>query len=300
MTALRNSRSKPLFQHGPTLGTRLVLLAALSISLMALDHREGHLDRIRQVLSYAVYPVRALVDLPFSLGKWASRNLEERGELIAENERLRREQFENSARLQRLAALEAENTRLRALMESSARVEDRVLVAEIMAVDLDPFRQKIILNKGERDEVFTGQALLDARGIVGQITRTDPLSSEALLISDASHALPVEVNRNGLRSIAVGTGDISSLSLPFLPNNADIQQGDLLVSSGLGGSFPRGYPVAVVTSVARDLGEPFARVLAEPSAALGSIREVLLVFPNEESTATDDTAGDEAAEPEAQ
>lgn len=278
MTALRNSRSKPLFQHGPTLGTRLFLLAFLSIALMILDHRQGHLDRIRDVLSYAVYPVRALVDLPFSISNWAGRNLDERAKLIADNERLHLEQLENSARLQRLAALEAENTRLRELMQSSARVENRVLVAEIMAVDLDPYRQKIIINKGERDNVFTGQALLDANGIVGQVTRTDPLSAEALLISDASHAVPVEVNRNGLRSIAVGTGDINSLSLPFLPNNADIREGDLLVSSGLGGTFPRGYPVAVVKSVARDLGEPFARIVAEPNAALGSIREVLLVF----------------------
>ncbi len=284
MTALRNSPAKPLFQRGPSLGTRLFLLTLLSLALMVLDHREGHLDRIRQVLSYAVYPIRAIVDLPFSLSEWAGRNLEERADLIAENQSLRREQLENSARLQRLAALESENTRLRALMESSARVGDRVLVAEIMAIDLDPFRQKIILNKGERDGVFSGQALLDANGILGQITRTDPMSSEALLISDASHAVPVEVNRNGLRSIAVGTGDIGSLSLPFLPNNADIQKGDLLVSSGLGGTFPRGYPVAVVSSVARDLGEPFARVAAVPNAALGSIREVLLVFPGDSET----------------
>lgn len=257
---------------------RLFLLAVLSISLMILDHRQGHLDRIRDVLSYAVYPVRAIVDLPFSISTWVGRNFKERSALIEQNERLHQEQLENSARLQRLAALESENKRLRELMQSSARVENRVLVAEIMAVDLDPYRQKIIINKGERDEVFAGQALLDASGIVGQVTRTDPLSAEALLISDASHALPVEVNRNGLRSIAVGTGDISSLSLPFLPNNADIREGDLLVSSGLGGTFPRGYPVATVKTVGRDLGEPFARVMAEPSAALGSIREVLLVF----------------------
>lgn len=249
---------------------------------MVLDHRQDHLNRFRQVLSVAVYPVRALVDLPFSIGDWIGRNMAERAQLIDDNEELRLQQLENNARLQRLAALEAENARLRSLMESSARVADRVLVAEIMAVDLDPFRQKIILNKGARDDVFTGQALLDAKGIVGQITRTDPLSSEALLISDASHALPVEINRNGLRTIAVGTGDIASLSLPFLPNNADIEQGDLLVSSGLGGAFPKGYPVAVVKSVGRDLGEPFARVHAEPTAALGSIREVLLVWPGED------------------
>jgi len=277
---------------------RLFLLAVLSISLMILDHRQGHLDRIRDVLSYAVYPVRAAVDLPFSISSWLGRNLRERAALIDENEQLHREQLENSARLQRLAALESENKRLRELMQSSARVENRVLVAEIMAVDLDPYRQKIIINKGERDEVFTGQALLDASGIVGQVTRTDSLSAEALLISDASHALPVEVNRNGLRSIAVGTGDISSLSLPFLPNNADIRAGDLLVSSGLGGTFPRGYPVAVVQSVARDLGEPFARVLAQPSAALGSIREVLLVFQSD--SAQENESAEQPADTDAQ
>lgn len=251
---------------------------------------------MRDILSYAVYPVRALVDLPFSISAWAGRNFQERSALISENERLHREQLEASARLQRLAALESENLRLRELMQSSARVENRVLVAEIMAVDLDPYRQKIIINKGERENVFTGQALLDASGIVGQVTRTDPLSAEALLISDASHAVPVEVNRNGLRSIAVGTGDISSLSLPFLPNNADIREGDLLVSSGLGGTFPRGYPVAVVKTVAVDLGEPFARVIAEPSAALGSIREVLLVFQGE--AAADDRPDDRSDDEE--
>jgi rod shape-determining protein MreC len=153
-----------------------------------------------------------------------------------------------------------------------------VQVAEILSVDLDPYRHRIALNRGAHDDVFVGQALLDADGVVGQVTRVDPIGAEAILISDPSHATPVELNRNGLRTVAIGTGDVSRMDLPFLPNSADIRVGDLLVSSGLGEAFPAGYPVARVTRVQRRPGDPFARVEAEPTAALNREREVLLVW----------------------
>ncbi|MGH6884702.1 MAG: rod shape-determining protein MreC, partial [Geminicoccales bacterium] len=162
-------------------------------------------------------------------------------------------------------------------------------------------RHRIVLNKGTRDGAYQGQAILDAQGIVGQVTRAEPFTSEAVLISDPSHAMPVQVNRNGLRTIAVGTGDIARLALPFLPNNADIRPGDLLISSGLGGGFPAGYPVAQVTEVETAPGQPFANVSAEPMAALNRDREVLLVWsrvetPQFQEAGADSPSGGDPAE----
>jgi rod shape-determining protein MreC len=266
---------------------RFVLLAIASVGLMAVDHRNGHLQSLRNGLSVLVYPIRVAVDLPFSATRWLKEALRERTILIEENRALRGAQLDTQAQLQRLAALEAENVRLRALLESSAKVADRVLVGEIMSVDLDRFHHRFLIDKGIHHGAFRGQALLSAEGIVGQITRAEPFTSEAILISDPSHAVPVEINRNGLRAIAVGSGDLTRLTLPFLPNNADVEVGDLLVSSGLGGSFPAGYPVGVITAVERDPGEPFANVRAEPAAALNRTREVLLVWSGKPPPATD-------------
>jgi len=267
--------------RGPSLGMRFFLLSLTCLSLMVLDHRQSHLSRIREGLAVVAYPIRALVDLPFYAWRWGGRSITERGKLLDENDRLRREQLDLNVRLQRLATLEAENARLRAMMDASARVTERVLAAEILSVDLDPYRHRFAINKGLEDGVYVGQALLDANGVVGQIVRADPLAAEAVLISDADHALPVTVNRNGLRTIAVGTGEPDRLSLPYLTNNADIQPGDLLVSSGLGGAFPAGYPVGTVVSVDRRPGQPFALVSAEPAAALARAQEVLLIWKDE-------------------
>jgi rod shape-determining protein MreC len=182
-----------------------------------------------------------------------------------------------------LAALEMENARLRELLDSTERVGTRALIAEILAVDLDPYRQRFDLNRGLVDGVYVGQALLDAGGVVGQVVRVGPLTSEAVLITDADHAVPVSVNRNGVRTIAVGTGDSGRLRLPYLTNSADIEVGDLLVSSGLGGVFPAGYPVGRVTEIRARPDQAFAEVIAVPASKLDRDREVLLVW-----TAADD------------
>jgi rod shape-determining protein MreC len=266
------------------LGLRFLLIAIISCSLMILDHREAHLSRIRQAFSVVVYPIQLAVDLPFTGWRWATRSLSNQTALLEENAQLKRERLDVSVRLQRFAALEAENNRLRAMLDSSAHVSDRVLVAEILAVDLDPYRQRFTINRGLRDGVYVGQALLDADGVVGQIVRAELFTSEAILISDADHALPVAINRNGLRTIVVGTGDSARLRLPYLTNSADVEQGDLLVSSGLGGVFPSGYPVGRVLEVRRQPGQSFAQVIAEPAARLDRDREVLLVWT------ADDTA----------
>jgi rod shape-determining protein MreC len=263
---------------------------------MLLDHRVAHLERVRQALNVVVYPVRMLVDLPFSVWSSASATFTSRDELLVENERLARELLTAEFKLQRLAALEVENTRLRELVDSSARIGSRALIAEILAIDLDPYRQRFNLNRGSRDGVFVGQALLDAQGVVGQVVRVDPLTSEAMLITDADHALPVKF-MSGLRTIAVGTGDYGRLRLRNLTNNVvdEIVVGDLLVSSGLGGLFPEGHPVARVTEIKRT-NQAFAEVIAAPVSALDRDREVLLVWDSVAEERTPHVAEEDHAE----
>ncbi len=276
MVASRGNNSNPA--RIPALGLRIIVLIIVSILLMYLDHRQNHLDGIRRAIGAAVYPVRLVVDAPIRLWKWLGESTTSRNELELELGRLQAERLLTNARLQRLTALEAENARLRALLEARTRVRDEVRVAEIMAVDANPYEHNLIIDIGSRDGVYDGQAIVDANGVVGQVIETGIMTSQAVLISDSDHALPVEVNRNGLRTIAVGTGEIDRLDLPFLPNNADIRAGDLLVTSGLGGAFPAGYPVAVVDTVTRIPSEPFADVTATPAAALDKVREIMLIW----------------------
>ena len=261
----------------PALGLRLLLLAALSVVLLVVDHRENHLDAVRKAVGTAVYPLRILVDAPVSTWQWIRDNTASQNDLLLEISRLNAERLLTHARLQRFTALESENARLRAMLDATSKVRDQVQVAEIMSVSSNPFRHILVINKGTRDGVFNGEAMIDADGVIGQVIEAGLLSSNGVLISDPDHALPVEVNRNGLRTIAVGTGDFDRLELPFLPNNADIEDGDLLVTSGLGGAFPPGYPVAIVDSVTRIPQGPFAEVTARPAARLNQVREIMLI-----------------------
>jgi rod shape-determining protein MreC len=272
-------RTTPGFgRSGFSMGARFLLLAIVCVALMLLDRRDQHLVRVRQALLVVVYPVQVLVDLPSRTWERMGDTFAARDTLIAENQQFRRERLETEGRLQRLDALEAENARLRELLDSTARIGSRALVAEILSVDLDPYRQRFDLNRGLVDGVYVGQALIDAQGVVGQVVRVGPLTSEAVLITDADHAVPVSVNRNGVRTIAVGTGDSGRLRLPYLTNNADVVVGDLLISSGLGGVFPAGYPVGRVLDVERRPDQAFAEIVAEPVSALDRDREVLLVW----------------------
>jgi len=277
---------------------RLILLVILSVTLMVLDHQNQHLIGVRKILSVALQPIQALVSAPSSIGRNVSKSVASRADLRAENLRLRQEALVVNARLQRMTALEAENARLRALLDSTARVDDSILIAEIVSVDMNPFRNTIVINKGGRDGAYVGQAVIDADGIVGQITRDRHFSSEAMLVTDIDHAIPVELARNRLRTIAVGSGEQNQLSLPFLPISADVRDGDILISSGLGGTFPPGYPVGVVRAIRSVTGQPFLEVDAEPAAALNRIREVLLIIAdNRDQLAAAATELAEAAAP---
>jgi rod shape-determining protein MreC len=256
---------------------------------MVVDHRQHHLESIRSTLSLVIYPLQYLVNLPVSGAEWAGETLSTRQKLLEENARLRMQQKLLRARLQKLSALKVENIRLRELLQSSKKVGENVLIAELLAVDLEPLTRKIVINKGSADDVYLGQPLLDAEGVMGQIIHVGPLSSTAMLITDPNHATPVNVNRNGLRAIALGTGAPDLLDIPYLPNSADIKEGDLLTSSGLGGRFPRDYPVAKVISVTKNPSQPYAVVKAQPTANLETSREVLLVWTAEAPRTPDET-----------
>ncbi|MCP4089560.1 MAG: rod shape-determining protein MreC [Gammaproteobacteria bacterium] len=268
-------------------GFRLLLLSILSITLMVMDHHNQHLINVRTTLAVLLHPVEILVSAPFDISHNISESLATRSELTANNRRLNQEALVQNARLQRMAALEAENARLRALLDSTTKVGDNIIIAEIVSVDMNPYRNMILINKGGQDGAYVGQALIDANGIVGQITRDRLYSAEAMLVTDVDHALPIELARNRLRTIAVGTGELNRLSLPFLPSNADVREGDLLISSGLGGTFPSGYPVGVIRQINSTTGQAFLEIDAEPAAALNRIREVLLISPREQGGAAD-------------
>lgn len=277
-TAYSQNDNKPLFPRGLTLNARAILLCLLSVILIGIDQRTDQLQPLRRVLTTATYPVGVLAVLPSTAWNWLSGAVTSRESLQTENEQLKRQLLLQNSRLQRMDVMGEENRRLRELLKSSTRVQSDVLVAEIMGVDMDPYRHVVTLNKGLAHDVFEGQPLLDAHGVLGQIETTAAMSSQAVLITDANHAIPVSVNRSGVRSVAFGTGHAEVLNLPHIPNHADVKEGDLLVTSGLGGVFPAGYPVAVITSIRKDLGQPFAEITATPTAEIPESHHALLVW----------------------
>lgn len=255
------------------MGVRFLVLAVLSVALMVVDARFEVLKPARSQMSLVLMDAYWITDLPERLWQGVSSQFGSRTELVAENEKLKTENLLLQGRMQKLAALTEQNVRLRELLNSSALVNEKVEVAELIGVDPNPFTHRIIINKGERDGVVLGQPVLDARGLMGQVVELMPYTSRVLLLTDTTHSIPVQVNRNGLRAIASGTGNPERLELRHVADTADIKEGDLLVSSGLGQRFPAGYPVATVKEVIHDSGQPFAIVRAVPTAALNRDRK---------------------------
>ena len=257
------------------------MLTVLSIALMAVDARFDALKPLRAQLGLLVAPLYSAAEMPVRAWQMAAELTTSRAQLIAENERLRAEALLTQRKLQKLATLTEQNVRLRELLNSSSLVDERVLVSELIGVDPNPFTQRILIDKGEVDGVFLGQPVLDATGLMGQVVEVLPHSARVLLITDASHSLPVQINRNGLRALAAGTGRNEWLELRFVGDTADVREGDIVVSSGLGQRFPAGYPVGRVHSVIRHPAQSFAEVRVTPSAQLNRSRYLLLVFSPE-------------------
>ncbi|HWK52523.1 MAG TPA: rod shape-determining protein MreC [Steroidobacter sp.] len=273
-----SSDSRNIIGRGPPLGAGLFFLGLVSVGIMMLDHRGNYLETVREWLGAAASPVYAVVQTPGQAWDWLTGSFADRNRLRIENADLSKELNEARVKLLQFDSLREENVRLRAVREASAGVGGRTMIAEIMRVDVDPFRHRVRINKGSDDGVFKNQPVLDAFGIFGQVVQVDRYSSTIILISDSGHAIPVQVNRNGIRSIAVGAGDLNKLSLPYMTVESDVKAEDLLVSSGLDGIFPAGYPVARVSKVERNPADTFALVEARPLAQLDRDREVLLLW----------------------
>ena len=251
----------------------------VSLALIFIDSRLSYLTSIRSSLSAVIYPIQLVGSLPSDLASWTSAYFQSRANLKEQNKGLQATNLLNSFQLQKLRGLERENLRLRELLGSSFRLPERVLMAELLRIDSDLFSQHVVINKGESDAIFEGQPVLDSNGVMGQVMAVSQFSSRVILLTDPSHGTPVQVNRNGLRSVARGRGLNKFLQLEYLPHNSDIRAGDLLVTSGLGGRFPAGYPVGTVISVKDSPGKTFSEVTVEPTARIERSREVLLVLP---------------------
>jgi rod shape-determining protein MreC len=285
--------SSTLFLANNTSGRRLFLMLLLSVFLLYGEQRLTFLEHVRTGISTLLSPLFWIGHLPTRLYDGFSTQFATRLALVEENAQLRSQLFVLERRSQQLISLEVENRRLRQLLNATDILDDRFQAAELIAVSSDPFSHQVVLNRGLRDGVFVGQPVIDAYGLIGQVIRVDAVSSRVLLISDVNHSVPVQVNRNGVRSTVSGFGDMHELKLLFVPETADLAVGDLLVTSGLGGKFPPGYPVAEVTVVERSAGAQFMEVLARPIAELDRARHLLLVDSDNITRLDHGTSGSE-------
>ncbi|MEW5011446.1 MAG: rod shape-determining protein MreC [Cycloclasticus sp.] len=273
---------KPLFSKGPSTSTRFIAAAIISILLLLLANQTQQLKPLKDALSFVVHPIIVSTDLPSRLQHWFNEQTTERSELIAQNRTLKAEALLLKAKLQKFSALAQENTRLHSLLESSFKLGEQFIAASLIKVNQNPNKQHILIDKGSRFNLYEGQAALNDSGIIGQIIKVHPLTSSIILITDPNHAIPVEINRTGLRTIASGSGAQNTLSLPYLPHNADIKVGDLLITSGLGGVFPQGYPVARISKLQPMPGEAFIHAEAQTIAKTETTRNILLVWSKQQ------------------
>lgn len=271
----------PIFNHGPSAQHRLVLVLCCSLLLIFFDHKMNSFEHVRSYLQSFVSPLQYLANAPKQMMTWAGENLVTRKRLMAENERLKSQQVIFEEQGMQLDILKRENERLRSLLASPLKADMRKMVAEIISVDSDPYIHQVVINQGANQGVYEGQPVLDDNGVVGQILHVGATTSRVILITDVTHAVPVRNQRNGVRLVATGSGRIDRLVHNFVPHQTDIEVGDTLVTSGLGGKYPEGYPVSKVIFVKQDETRQFATVLSEPIAEMDRTRYLLLLWPNE-------------------
>ncbi|MGB5224980.1 MAG: rod shape-determining protein MreC [Arenicellales bacterium] len=258
---------------------RVIVMIALSLALMLIDNRTQQFEKLRNVLQTVIYPVMFISTLPREMIRAVTGTMEASSTLQSENESLRQENLLLHSRLEKLHSLEADNRRLKRLLGQSEQIAENVLLAELVEVSLEPYTQQISLNKGSSDDVYVGQPVINGDGVIGQVVHTSQFQSTVTLLTDPGSAIPVMVMRNGLRGVLFGTGVRNKLALPYMTADADIRIGDLLISSGMGGRFPTGYPVATVTEVLQQPSDEFLTINTLPVTQLDHGREVLLIWP---------------------
>lgn len=274
---MEHNQSFQFFNRGPTPAVRLAFFSLLSLLLLFVDARYQYLESARSALSILVYPLQRLVTAPVMLWRQADTIFVTQNNLIRDNSQLRLQHSTEAAQLQQFKSLQAENQHLRELLAIQQRADYPMQLAEIVYAERDIFKRKLFLNKGGQANVLAGQVVMDDTGIVGQVTRVYPWLSEVTLITDKDHAVPVQVLRSGLRAVVFGSGDTSELALRYMPVSADIKEGDMLVTSGIDGTYPPGLPVAKVIRIERDPAYPFARILCSPVAGVDKQRQLLIL-----------------------
>ena len=267
----------PFFRTGPTPLVRLLIFSTLSLALLVADSRLKYLDTLRQVASVVIYPLQRIASAPASIFHRASEFFVTNSSLRTDNARLTQENLLHASQLQQLNALQAENDNLRKLLEARSRLSAHTTIAEILYAARDPFSRKIVIDQGSRNDVQAGQPVVDGIGVIGQVTRVYPWLAEVTLITDKGHLVPVLNTRNGLRAVLGGTGSDGALELKFAPLNADFENGDQLVTSGIDGVYPPGLPVAQVINVERNAAFLFARIVCKPLAGVTHHTQVLVV-----------------------
>ncbi|BBE52249.1 Cell shape-determining protein MreC [Ferriphaselus amnicola] len=290
-----NAQPVRFFKRGYPPFVRFAFFALLSLVLLVVDVRFRTLDTVRYGLSLLVQPVQRVLSLPFASLHDAREYFYTQSSLIRHSEELQRLHDNDRVQLMQLQAIEAENQQLRKLLEIKNHVEFRSQLAEIIYDEKDVFRRRIFLDKGTQADVQAGQVVMDDNGIVGQVTRVYPLMSEVTLVTDKDQAVPVEVLRNGLRTVLFGFGDINHLAVRYTPVSADIQENDLLMTSGIDGTYPPGLPVARVTKIERDATYPFARILCTPVAGVDQHRQLLILSGQAKLPPAPEPASDEPA-----
>ncbi len=274
---LEQQQAPAFFVRGPSALARLAFFSALSLTLMATDSRLHYLTSLRQNLQVILHPIQLLANAPSQLYRNTLEYFSTHDRLLSENRELRLHTLKQDIALQKLNSLAVENDHLRQLLQTNKAIVENSIVAEIMHVGRDLFTKKIIVDRGASHNIVAGEAVVDATGVIGQITRIYPLSSEVTLITDKSLAIPIQVERNGLRAIAFGHGRDNTLDLPYLPANVDIKRGDKLVTSGIDGVYPAGLAVATVSQIEITPDSPFARIVCMPTGGVENHRQVLLV-----------------------
>lgn len=297
--AMEHQHPQAFFVRGPSAFARLLLFAALSIALMATDSRLHYLIEIRQGFVALLQPLQMIANLPTVLYGNVREQMVSHQTLLEDNRRLSLEALQQNAQLQRLRALQEENDHLRSLLGAAQSISQPAKLGEITHTGRDPFTHKVVVNLGSQQGIIAGQAVVDGAGVIGQVTRVYPFSSEVTLITDKELAIPVQAERNSLRAIAFGHGRDNTIDLPYLPANVDIREGDVLVTSGIDGIYPMGLAVAKVTRIERTPDSPFAHIVCKPAAGIENHRQVLLIAASSAATPTGAVIGSNTKSSEA-